>query len=170
MDFFETVRKRKSVRRFLEKNILDKDIYKILEAASLAPSAGNLQSYKIFVVENKDKKKALARACYNQGFVADAPLVLVFCADPKNSASRYGKRGETLYALQDATIAASFAILAATSLGLGSCWVGAFREEEVREILDTDLLPVAVVVLGYRAEEPSRPARKSLEEIGRILK
>lgn len=170
MDFFEVVEKRRSIRKFLAKKILDEDVNKILDTVNLAPSAGNLQSYKIFVVKNTNKRKALARACYNQSFVGEAPCVFIFCADPKKSASRYGRRGERLYALQDATIAASFAILAATSLGLGSCWVGAFSEEEVRKILETELRPVAVIAVGYKAEEPSCPVRKSLKKISKILK
>lgn len=126
-----------------------------------------LQAYKIFLVQDEKKKSELALASLAQSFVAEAPLVLVFCADPEASGKKYGKRGRTLYSVQDATIAAAYAQLAAVSLGLASCWVGAFDDEEVLKILGNPegLVPVAIIPIGYPAEEPEPTGRKKIEEL-----
>lgn len=142
---------RHSVRSFSAKEIKEKDLKEILEAAESAPSAGNLKARKIIVVKDLELKKKLAEAALNQDFVAEAPVVLVFFALPSVSASRYGERGRGLYSIQDATIATSFAWLQAVMLGIDGCWVGAFDEEEVREILKAkeDEKPIAILPLGY---------------------
>jgi nitroreductase len=99
------------------------------------------------MVQDEKKKRELALASLAQSFVAEAPIVLVFCADPEASGKKYGKRGRSLYSIQDATIAASYAQLAATALGLASCWVGAFDDEEVLKVLGNPegLFPVAII-------------------------
>lgn len=169
MDFLEIVKKRKSIRRFKEKEIGEEKIREILEVVRQAPSAGNLQAYKVFVVKEKEKKKKLAQAALGQDFIAEAAVVLIFCANPKESALRYGRRGQELYSIQDATIACCYAQLAATNLGLGSCWVGAFSGEEVQKVLGTDLLPVAILPIGSPNENPVRPEKKDIEEIAETL-
>jgi len=169
MDFFETVKKRKAVRHFLPQKIDREKIEEILKAVNLAPSAGNIQAYKIYVVEDEAKIKTIANACLGQSFIAEAPVVFIFCANPQESAAKYGKRGEELYNLQDATIATSYATLAITALGLSSCWVGAFNEKEIQTILNTNLRPVAVIPVGQPAEEPSRRKRKNIEEIAEFV-
>lgn len=115
-----------------------------------APSAGNLQAYQIYVVKDVQVRKNLAAAALGQTFIAGAPVVLVFMALPQTSAKRYGDRGVSLYAIQDATIACTYAILAA-ALGLSSTWVGAFRENEIQQVLGSgvDELPVALLPLGF---------------------
>ncbi|MCD6523284.1 MAG: nitroreductase family protein [Candidatus Diapherotrites archaeon] len=165
MEFFDVIKRRKSVRAFLDKEIPKDMEMKIKEAINLAPSAGDLQSYKVFVVKNESIKKRIADAAYGQMFVADAPLVLVFCADARRSSSKYGRRGMELYALQDATIAAAYAQLAATALGLSSVWVGAFDEDDVKEVIRTELRPVAIIPIGYAAKNPERTPRRSVEEL-----
>lgn len=169
MDFREVVKKRKSIRVFEKREIEEEKIREILEVVNLTPSAGNLQAYKVFVVKNHKKKEELMRATGYQEFVSQAPVVLVFCANKEESALRYGQRGRKLYSLQDATIACSYAQLAATNLNLASCWVGAFNEEEVQKILNTHLLPIAILPLGYPAKNPPRHLRKSLSEISEII-
>ncbi len=96
-----------------------------------------------------------------------APLVLVFCAHPARSAKKYGQRGATLYGVQDATIACAYAQLAATALGLASVWVGAFDDEAVRAAIGAgqDLLPVAILPIGYAGEEPEMSTRRSLDDL-----
>jgi nitroreductase len=149
----------------------DELIRKILNAAATAASAGNLQSYQIFVITKKDLKKKLAAAAHDQIFIEDASVVFVFCADPQSSAKEYGKRGEELYSLQDATIACTYAQLAAHSLGFGSVWVGSFDEEAVSRILDipSSLRPIALLVVGFTAEKPEITPRKPLSEITHIM-
>lgn len=165
MEFFEVVKKRHSTRAYKDKKVEEEKLQKILEAANSAPSAGNLQAYDVFLVRDKEKKKALARAALNQDFIAEAPVVLVFCANPERS-WRYGERGRTLYSIQDATIAAAYAQLAATALGLSTVWIGAFDENEVLEILgNPKVKPVAIIPIGYPAEEPEITSRRKLKDL-----
>ena len=142
MDLFEAIGKRRSVRAFRPDAVEPEQLSRVLAAANAAPSAGNLQAYEIFAVTQQTSRAALAHAAWDQGFVAQAPVALVFCANPARSAAKYGERGARLYAVQDATIACSFAVLAATALGLGTVWVGAFSDTAVQQVLgQPDLLP-----------------------------
>jgi nitroreductase len=165
MEFFETVDSRHSVRSFEKKKVDAKTIRKILDTVNLAPSAGNLQAYKIYVVRRE--KEDLMLACMGQESVALAPVVFVFCADKMRSESKYHERGYELYALQDATIAAAYCQLAAAALGLGSVWIGRFDPLEVSRLLNLGEheLPVAVIPIGYPAEKPKRNGRKDLREL-----
>lgn len=167
MDFFDVVRSRRSVRGYSDMGIEQAKLQQLLEAANRAPSAGNLQAYEIVVVRDPQRRRALVRACGDQWFVGKAPVVLVFFAHPARSAPRYRERGESLYAVQDATIACTYAMLAATALGLGSVWVGAFNEAQVRAPLDVPegWLPVAILPIGYPAERPPAPSRRSLSDL-----
>lgn len=144
-------KKRKSTRAYKSEHVEKEKLDEILETANSAPSAGNLKARKIIVVEDKRIKKQLAEAAFGQGFVAEVPVFLVFMALPEISAKKYGQRGRELYAVQDATIAASFAWLQAVDSGLSSCWVGAFDEEKVGEILELNESerPIAILPIGY---------------------
>ncbi|GGG36110.1 NADH dehydrogenase [Caldovatus sediminis] len=165
--FFEVVAARRSARAFLARPIEPAALRSVLEAMVEAPSAGNLQAYRVILVETRETRNALAEAAHGQDFVAAAPTVLVFCADAPRSRARYGERGAALFALQDATIAASYAQLAATALGLGSCWVGAFDEARVARLLRlaAGVRPVAILALGHAAERPPRPPRRPVEAL-----
>ena len=166
MDLETVIKKRKSIRAFKQTLIEEKKIDKILELTNLSPSAGNLQAYKIFIIKDKEKIKQISQIAYGMNrFTNLPPLIFVFCANPDESASKYGQRGRNLYCLQDATIACSYTQLIITSLGLASCWVGAFDERKLQEFLKTDLLPVAILPVGYPAENPPRHPRKSLDEL-----
>jgi len=150
------IEKRHSVRNFQPRGVGEEKLHQILHAANRAPSAGNLQAFKIVVVKSEEKKKQLAEAALRQRFIASAPLVLVFVADLERSAGRYSNRGWRLYAVQDATIACAYAQLAAEELGLSSVWVGAFDEQEVAAAVNAakSLRPVAILPVGYSAEKP----------------
>jgi nitroreductase len=152
----EIFKRRHSVRSFQSRNVSRQDIAAILAAADSAPSAGGLKSREVLVVTDDETKERLVRAAYGQEFVAQAPVVIVFWAVPSRSASKYGGRGRDLFALQDATIAASFAWLQAVASGLGACWVGAFDDEAVksifREKIERDWRPIALLPIGYAAE------------------
>lgn len=171
MDFFEAVKKRRAIRAFEKKEVEGEKLQQILETAIVAPSAGNLQAFEIFLVKDSNQKQALARAALEQEFVATAPVVLVFCANPERSAKKYGARGKELYAIQDATIAASYAQLAVAALELGSCWVGAFSPEEVLSVLGNPqgLKPIAIIPIGYPAEKPWPRPKRRLKEISHQL-
>ena len=152
----EIFKRRHSVRSFLSRNVSRRDLAAILAAADSAPSAGGLKSREVLVVTDDETKKRLVRAAYGQEFIAQAPVVMVFWAVPSRSASKYGGRGRDLFALQDATIAASFAWLQAVASGLGACWVGAFDDEAVKSIfpgkIERDWRPIALMPVGYAAE------------------
>jgi len=120
LEFFEVIGRRRSVRAYSAKPVEEEKLKRIFEAATLAPSAGNLQAYQVHVFRKQDKKEALARAAFDQTFMIEAPVCLVFCADPARSASKYGERGAELYCVQDATIAGTFAMLAAADMGLAT--------------------------------------------------
>jgi nitroreductase len=167
MDLFETVEARQSVRAYQATNIPAEKLEAILSAANQAPSAGNLQAYEIYATRDHAVKRALAKAAWNQDFLLQAPLVLIFCTHPARSATRYGERGRKLYCLQDASISVAYAQLAATALGLATCWVGAFDEERVARAIDLppDQHPVALLPVGYPAESPLRTSRRSLADL-----
>lgn len=167
MEFEEVLRERRSIRQYRKKEIPEEKIRQILELANLSPSAGNLQARKIILIKDKKTKEKIARASLRQDFIAKAPVVFVICADPAKSAVKYRERGRQLYAVQDATIFAAYLQLAAASLGLASCWVGAFKEDEINEILalPENLKPIAVIPVGYPAEQPEETQREDLDGI-----
>lgn len=167
-DFFETVRHRHSVRKYQPGRGVEKEkLHAILETACAAPSAGDLQSYQIIVVTDQKEREALRHAAYEQPFLAEAPVCLVFCADAARAGERYGNRGSTLYALQDATIATAYAQLAVVAAGLASTWVGDFDQEEITKLmaLKGNLRPVALLSIGYPAELPVPTSRRPLSEV-----
>ena len=147
-------KKRHSVRNFLPTEVSRGDLKKILQAADSAPSAGGLKAREVVTTMDDPLKGRLVRASSHHEFISEAPVVLVFFAVPGCSAMKYGGRGEELYSLQDATIAASFAWLQAVILGLGAAWVGAFDDNEVIKIMGVGrgLRPVCIMPIGYSAE------------------
>jgi nitroreductase len=167
-DFFETVRNRHSIRKYQPDMPVEiEKLHAILEMACAAPSAGDLQSYHIVVVRDPGDRQALVHAAHEQVFIAEAPVCLVFCADPARSESMFGERGAKLYALQDATIAAAYTQLAIVAAGMGSNWIGYFEEDKVRKLLglESGLIPIALICLGYPAELPEPSSRRRLQEV-----
>jgi len=169
MDFFDVIKKRASIRSFKERLVSDDQVEQLLKVANSAPSAGNLQSYRILVIKNDDLKDKLVKAAHGQKFIGKAPVNFVFLRDVERAESKYGERAE-LYSLQDGTIAATYLQLAAVDLGLGSCWVGSFIEEKVKEHLDTTKKPLAIIPVGYPAQRSrADSARRELEEMVTFL-
>jgi nitroreductase len=167
MQFSDVIDRRCSIRAFRATPVEEEKIKAILAASQLAPSAGDLQAYQIVVVRDAETKALLAKAALGQQFIAEAPVVLAFFADIRRSKAQYGSRGAALFCLQDATIAAAYAQLAATEEELGSCWVGAFDDAQVSKSLGAPahLRPVALMPLGYAAETPERPPRRPLDQL-----
>jgi nitroreductase len=167
MDFFDVIERRHSCRKFAAADAEPAKIDRILAAARAAPSAGNLQAFTIVVVRDEATRSRLAAAAYGQDFVAEAPVVLAFLADERRSESKYGSRGVKLFCVQDATIAASYAQLAATALGLSSCWVGAFDDAQVASALQAGprLHPVALMPVGVAAADAHPRVRRPLTEL-----
>lgn len=167
MDFFEVTTQRHSIRAYKNKTVEPEKLQRILDTISRAPSAGNLQAYEVYLVCDDKHKAELVKAANDQEFLADAPVVLVFCAHANRSAIKYSGRGTDLYCVQDATIACTFAMLAATALGLSTVWVGAFDEDEVRYLVNAPQAhrPVAMLPIGYAAESPQIRPRRGLNDL-----
>jgi len=167
MDLFKAIKNRRSVRAFTGEEVSDEEVEKLIDAAGMAPSAGNIQPWKFVVVRKSEIKRKLVEAALNQTFLEEAPVVIVVCADETQSNEGYGKRGTTLYCLQDTAAATQNLLLAAYALGLGTCWIGAFSEEQVRKTLKTPptVRPVAIIPVGHAVERPRARTKKSVEEI-----
>ncbi len=168
--FFELLSKRRSIRSFKEEPVEESKLNKILEACDLAPSSGGLQTFEIYQVENKQKRKQLSAAAKDQTFVAQAPLLLVFCANPSRSVERFGKKSE-LFSVQDATLATAYAQLATHVMGLSTVWVGNFDEKRVSEILNLPHghRPVAMLPIGYRNEEPQEKSTRGFKNLLHVV-
>jgi nitroreductase len=169
MEFFDVVAKRRSVRAYLDKEVEEEKLQKILETANAAPSAGDLQAYEIVVTKERERKLALSKAARGQPFIAQAPVVLVLVANQKKSATRYAERGTGLYSIQDATIAGSYIQLSATALGLATCWVGAYDDKSVAKVvganMEEGMIPVAIIPIGYTKESPAARPRRKLSDL-----
>lgn len=161
MDIYKTIRDRRSVRAYAKKDIPQEILVKILDAARMAPSANNRQPWKLVVVKDPTKLRALAKAAKEQQFVAEAPVVIAAVAlEPE----RVMTCGVPTYAV-DLAIIVDHITLAAVHEGLGSCWIGAFYQEDVMKILGIpdEHKVVALLTLGY----PSDQARFKNRKIGR---
>jgi nitroreductase len=163
MDVFMAIEKRRSIRTYKDTEIEPEKIKKILESARIAPSAANRQEWKFIVVKDSDTRKKLEKAAMGQKFVTEAPVTIVACSTESERVMPCGQYAYTV----DLSIAVSFMILEATELGLGTCWLGAFQENEVKEVLNIpeEIRVVAMFTLGYADEDPSPRPRKTVDEI-----
>lgn len=163
MEVFEAIRKRRSVRKFKGKDIPPQTLQKLLEAARLAPSANNRQPWKFIVVKEEERRKELAEAAHRQRFVGEAPVIIAAVAlEPEKVMSN----GIPAYPV-DLAIALEHIVLQAVEEGLGTCWICAFEQERVKEILKVPqkLKVVALLPIGYPDESPLPRSRKPLSEI-----
>ena len=161
----EAIQKRRSVRKYKEDPIPEKDLMRVLEAARLAPSGKNFQPWKFIIVKDKALKEKLAQASAGQFFMAEAPIIIVGCGFPDNCYAHMGRYMKSWSV--DVTIALEHLILQAQEEGLGTCWIGSFEEEEVKAILNIpeNVKVLALTPLGYPDEIPRFRGRKSLDEI-----
>lgn len=164
MDLFDAIHARKSIRKYEKRAVPEDVLRRVLDAARLAPSAANRQPWRFFVVRDAERRAAF-REAYDQEWFHTAPVVLAACADGEAAWKRKGDG--TSYAYVDVAIAFDHLTLAAAALGLGTCWIAAFKPEAVRRVLDLpeNLVPVALTPLGYPAGEGRPRERKSLDEI-----
>src|SRR5918996_4788744 len=154
-------------REFLERDVPQEKIDRILELASRYPSAGHTEPQEFIVVCDQRVKHELARAALDQMFVAQAPLVIVVVSDVRRSARRYGERGVRFFSIIDGAFVAMLILLAMVEEGLGACFVGSFYDEEVQEVLSLpqEVRPIGIVPIGYCAEGPRKLRRRSGEQI-----
>ncbi|MBL7141817.1 nitroreductase family protein [Patescibacteria group bacterium] len=163
MDVHQAIKNRYSVRRYKSDSIPEEKLIRVLQAGRLAPSAHNAQAWKFVVVQDNKKRKKLVRAAHNQSFIGRAPVVIAAVAlDPEHIMGC----GVPAYAV-DLAIAVDHLTLAAVAEGLGTCWIGAFNQDQVREILNIPekYKVVALLPLGFPADEPGVKTRKELKEI-----
>lgn len=171
MDVREAIKRRRSIRRFLDKDIQADAVDALIEAIRWAPSAGNLQARRFYFVFEQGLKERIAIAALDQMFIATAPLVIVACGDYERIGP-YGERGKRLYMIQDVAVAAENVMLQAFELGFGSVWVGAFNEDEVARVLNLPdyLRPMAIIPIGYPAQQPKPPRRLEKNEIIEVVR
>ncbi|MBN2823257.1 MAG: nitroreductase family protein [Coriobacteriia bacterium] len=167
MEFSDVLSKRRSVRHFNTKlAVSDQDLHALLRAAVSAPSAGNIQPWRFYIVRSPEARERLA-AALPQRWATSAPVVIVVCVDPRPCAARYSDRGEYLYSIQDTAAATQNILLAAVDRGLATCWIGAFDECAVADAIGATrpITPVAVIPVGFSAESSAKPARRPLDEV-----
>jgi len=167
MDLTEAIKGRRSIRKFKKQDITDEIVMQLIEAASFAPSAGNIQPWQFVIVRSPVVKEKLVEASFDQVQVEQASVVIVVCAVNEQAATRYGLRGKTLYCLQDTAAATQNILLTAHSMGLGTCWIGAFSESKAKKAINApeSIRPVALIPVGYPDVIPRQRNRKPLNEI-----
>lgn len=167
MDLFQAISERRSIRKYQETPVEDEKLRQVLEAARLAPSWKNMQCWRFLVIGEAAKKARLVDAfpADNPGYkaLAQAPLVIVVCADPAES----GVENGIDYFVADTAIAFTHLCLAARALGLGTCWMGWYDEEKLKAAagVPPHFRVVGVTPLGYPDQEPKARPRKDLHEI-----
>lgn len=165
MEFYDVIKKRRSIRKFKPDPIPQPVLKRVLEVGRIAPSDKNIQPWRFIVISDEGIKRALAKACNCQWFIAQAPVVICGAALTESAYARIG--GYMSSYIVDLTIALDHMILAATNEGLGTCWVGAFTESKVKKILalPEGVRVIAFVPIGYPAERPPMPVRKRFSKI-----
>ncbi|HLN89577.1 MAG TPA: nitroreductase family protein, partial [Candidatus Binatia bacterium] len=136
MDLLDAIGKRRSIRNYRKQDLPHGTVEKLIEAARLAPSAGNVQPWEFVVAATQKTKTDISYAAYGQKNLQEASVVIVVCTDEKRAEESYGDRGKTLYCIQDTAAAIQNILLTACSLGLGTCWVGAFKEDQVKKVIN----------------------------------
>jgi len=151
MNVFDAIKKRSSVRFFLDKPVEEEKLHAVLEAGRLAPSAKNLQEWRFVIVKNPEVRSRIAQAANGQGFVGEAPVVIVACAVTDEVVMSCG---QLCYPI-DVAIALDHISLVAVELGLGTCWIGAFNEEKIKAILGIpkEVRVVQLMPIGYPVYE-----------------
>lgn len=166
MNVFEAVSSLRIVRKYQEKEVDEKVVGLILHMANYVLSSGNLQPWEFVVVDDAEEKKKLGIAALKLEHVAKAPLCIVLGVDIKKVGMKYGTRGEVLYAVEDGAQAAAIIAIIANALGLGCDIVRAFDEIEVSGTVNfpDSVRPIAIITLGYPAEEGEVPQRAEFED------
>lgn len=166
MELDDCIKTRRSIRRFLDKAVLNSLVAQIINAGIWAPSAGNIQDKEFIIVRSKKKKKEIIDACHNQYWIDTADLILVLYADPKKTEVYYGPRASE-YACLSAGCCAENMMLKAHDLGLSSCFVGLFDEVMIKRALSIPEASkvYAVIPIGYPAEKPPAPRRSEIQNV-----
>src|ERR671932_2570228 len=169
MDFDEVVKKRKMIREYdlNRQQIPDKIVTKLIRNAHKAPSAGHTQVQEFIIVQDDSTKKKLRKAAVNQEYVERAPVLIVVCSNTFRSIGRYGSRGREFYSIIDGAFASMLILLSAVNEGIGACFVGAFEDTMVSQILELpkDVRPIGIICIGYPAEKPEKLERINIDTL-----
>ncbi|MBN1657239.1 MAG: nitroreductase family protein [Anaerolineae bacterium] len=165
MEFSDLIRKRYSVRAYRPDPVPEDTLQQVLDAARLAPTAANRQPFQIILLHTAGREEELLQVYHREWFV-QAPIVLAMCGVPGTAWVRMDGK---VYAEVDASIAMDHLVLAATDLGLGTCWIAAFDPPAARRVLrlPDGVEPIAFTPLGYAADEPGTKVRKPLSDLVR---
>ncbi len=171
----EWIRTRRSIRKYENKPVEDEKLAQVLESARLAPSGSNTQPWHFIVIKSDSKRRELTQASHNQKWMLTAPIFIACVADirsriPENvelNLREDSPQVELKQIIRDTSIAVEHMVLEAESLGLGTCWVAWFTQDQIRPILNipADKYVLCILTLGYAAEAPKQRPRKLLEEI-----
>ena len=167
-NIYNVMLNRRSQRKFEIKDVEDWKLDIIFAAADTAPTAGGFQGFDIFHIKNQDIKIKLVVAANNQPYV-NAPVVLVFCMNPRRVKMKFPSGTLKKFSIQDATLAAAYAQLAAHSLGLSSIWIGMIDERKVMETIGTDLLPSSILCIGYPKKVLQPKPKRALSELIHVI-
>jgi len=169
VDFDEVVKRRKMIREYDSdrQQIPDKIITKLIKNAHKAPSAGHTQVQEFIIVKDSSTKKKLRKAAVNQEYVEQAPVLIIVCSNTSRSVGRYGNRGREFYSIIDGAFASMLILLSAVNEGIGACFVGAFEDTKVSEILELpkDVRPIGIICIGYPAEKPEKLGRTDIKAL-----
>lgn len=166
-DILDLIKSRRTVKYFLPKFVSWENIARIIDAARHAPSSGNIQNWKFIVCIESGAKQAVAGTCGEQYEIAQAGALIVVCNEVEKAQRYYGSRGEKLFSIQNCAAAIQNMLLEAASLELGSRWVGAFDEEELKKLLNIpeEVSPQAIIAIGYAKDTPPKPPKYPLETV-----
>lgn len=167
-NIYNVMLNRRSQRKFENKEVENWKLDIIFAAADTAPTAGGFQGFDIYHIKNYDTKTKLVVAANNQPYV-NAPVVLVFCMNPTRVKMQFPSEILKKFSIQDATLAAAYAQLAAHSLGLSSIWIGMIDEKKVMEAIDTDLIPSSILCIGYPKKVLQPKPKRALSELIHII-
>lgn len=167
-EFDDIIKRRKMVRQYVQDKPIPQGIVdKLIANAHRAPSAGHTQVQEFIIVQDPLIKKKLGEAALNQEQVYDAPLLIVVCANTSRSIERYGKRGKEFYSIIDGAFASMLILLTAVNEGIGACFVGAFLDDKVSELLELPkyVKPIGIIALGFPAEDPGKFKRIDISKL-----
>lgn len=167
MNVIDAIKKRNSVRNFLDKPIEEKKLREVLEAGRVAPSAKNRQEWRFIVVKDREVRRKIVEAAKGQSFVGEAPVIIVACAIDDGYVMTCGQLSYPI----DVAIALDHISLAAVELGLGTCWIGAFYEDKIKEILGipngvrvVDLMPIGYPAIPTIKEKTRLPYNEIVKD------
>jgi len=165
MDISACIKKTSQVKSYLDRDVKHRDVAKLLDAARFAPSSGNIQNWRFLIVRNKETKEKIARACLDQLWIQEAPVLIIVCSNNSNIKTMYPKKWKK-YSRENCAAAVQNIILQAASLGLSSCWIRSFNALRLKNILKIpdDVSVEAIITIGYSNERP-KETRHKIEEL-----